>query len=302
MSIPRLPPLPLPVQFAISLPPLALGGWWWFTYSGPYRWLAEWQIREWGKFYQILTFLVVVCVPLFLAALLIHLGCWVTGFHFDRQRTQESIDRWRAWHQQRRYRIGGLCVGLVVVVLGGQGLYVGKRAGPLSRMNVAELENGTQPTSGWLELRGNFLHGQMVTWKIERKDKIETYIPLVSDDWEPGSRVAVIVRAKRDTGYDPERRFVQEGAAVDGLVDPLGLPGHVRTTLEDAGVALVADPIVIDYRSTPEVQTLLGTVGLVLGGIVMLFSALVWLIKHDGLLPQKPASSGPAGAATFPDS
>jgi len=42
-----------------------------------------------------------------------------------------------------------------------------------------------------------------------------------------------------------------------------------------------------DYRANPQVQTLLGTVGLVLGGLIMLGSAVVWLIKRDGLLPSE---------------
>jgi hypothetical protein len=298
MPIPRLPRLPIPLQFAISIPPLVLTAWWWFTYSGPYRWLAEWQIRKWGMFYQAMTFLVVAGVPVVLAALLIHLGCWLTGFHFDPQRTQESAERWRTWHAERRYRIGLLCVGLVVVVLGGHGYYVGKTAGALSRMNVAELEKDLPPSSGWLELRGNLLHDRAAHWKIEDKNRTEVYVPLVSDAWEPGQPVAVIILARDKRAED--RLFENDTAPVDGLVEPLGLPGHVRTTLEDNGVRLVDNPILIEYRANPEVQTLLGTVGLALGGAMMLISALIWLVKRDSLLPARAEAPAAEDGATFP--
>ena len=69
---------------------------------------------------------------------------------------------------------------------------------------------------------------------------------------------------------------------VEELVDPLGLPGHVRTTFTDQRVVTAAEPLVLDYQSDPGVKVILGWMGVGLGGIMVLASAAVWPIKGRG--------------------
>ena len=45
---------------AIAIGVVALVGYWWSSYSGPYRWLAEWQLRAMGRYFAELTALVVL--------------------------------------------------------------------------------------------------------------------------------------------------------------------------------------------------------------------------------------------------
>ena len=55
--------LPPAVQWAVALPFLALAAYWWWTYSGLYRWLAEWQIARWGRYGLAATFLFTFLLP-----------------------------------------------------------------------------------------------------------------------------------------------------------------------------------------------------------------------------------------------
>lgn len=277
MSLSRPPKLPLPIQSGIGVPLFALAAFWWYTYSGPYRWLADWQIREQGTFYPTYTFVAVFLIPLVLAAILIQVGCWLAGVRFDAEKTEASIEQWKTWHQDRQYRIMALAVGSVVLALGGYSLYVGTNAGPRTSLSVAALENGSMPPSRWLALSGTLRKEDQVSWKV--KNKVEIYVPLVSENWQPGKPIAVLVRAKEGEDGSPERLLRSDEGMVEGLVDPLGLPGHVRTTLTDNGVITAAEPVVLDYRSDPRVQVVLGWMGVALGGTLILGSTLVWLIK-----------------------
>jgi len=133
-----------------------------------------------------------------------------------------------------------LVMGLVLIFVGGRDLWRAEQGGTLQKLDAAQLERGTRPTSTWLELHGALLHDGAV--EAETHGTKHLYVPLVSEAWKRGVRVGALIKlpASEDPGPVPFR----------GAIDPEGLPGTVRAAYEEAGIE-AGQAVVLELDKRP---------------------------------------------------
>jgi hypothetical protein len=279
--------------------PLLLGAlaaplYWGFTYSGPYRWLAEWQLEKLGGYRVMLTGLVTLLITLVPVGLLVML----LGARSTPQLSPEGLAAARArdelhmqWIRDRQYRLiaAGLSVGIALV-----GCYLaitGATAGARTFVEVSTLERGRQPPSYYVELRGRLLFEEAAAVSKRGSSATKVYVPIVSDAWRPGQPVRAYLETY-DSWIERYSSDLATGRYV-GVLSDLALPGVAQTTLTERGLRPTAPYWVLDYRQDPQEQTYMGLGFVGTGAVWGTLTAWVW----RRLERRKRASPKAAGAA-----
>jgi hypothetical protein len=240
----------------------ALAGYFWLTYSGPYRWLAEWQMGVFGAYYAFYTWLGTMLL-LFLPTLLAFQVPRKLGVVSSVVTTPEEVqahnhERAARWNQRRQ--------PFVVLVLGGTFLFLGgrdyikaQRGRELQHLSAAALEAGKKPSSTWLEVAdGALVWDASIEW-TDDKSKV-TYVPMLSSAWSEGGPIGVLLKLNGG-----ELKKAQGDVhAFKGESDDLGLPGPVRAAYADAGLS-VANALVLHVGQTPSEDEASGRIFALLG-------------------------------------
>ena len=253
---------------------------WFVTYSGPYRWLAEWQLHLLGEYSVTLTVLVVLVGALLGAVLPAAILAQVIARARESDVDPEAAARKAAeasaraeaataWMMRRFYRLvaATLAAGMVVV-----GLYFavsGWLAGERIALDIAALERGDKPASRYVELYGVLLVDEAVGVQRGHGGTVKIYIPVVSETWRPGQPVRAYLETQRQAAELPTGRY-------EGMLGIGPLPGVAQTALTDRGLAPPDEYWVLDHRQKPDSQTYLGLVLLVWGILLGALTALVW--------------------------
>jgi len=150
----------LPSSLRIGLPLVALGisAWSAFTYTGPYRWLAELQLALVGAYLvvvtSVVTMLILTVLLLGAARLALQLG-WIAAPDAARAQTAEaSAADWSARVARVQSELTVLGIGLVLLFLGGRDLLAAEWGQRRQSLDASQLEHGTEPPSTWLEIVG----------------------------------------------------------------------------------------------------------------------------------------------------
>jgi hypothetical protein len=144
---------------------------------------------------------------------------------------------------------------------------------------VADLEAGTAPPGRWLELTGRLQADERIIW--DGPNGRETYVPLVSDRWQPGRPVAVFVRAYEAHWGEPGRLLHHEGATVAGLAARHGLPEEVRALFVRNDWRPAVNALVLDYDGSPGDELLLGLVAVAAGLLILFAVEFLWLRRQS---------------------
>lgn len=275
--------VPRTITWLIVSPLIAVGAYWWVTYAGLYRLLAEWQLSSFQQYYPTYTgiFTILLClIPAVVAIQFIgaqrererspaEAAAQVAGYAERRARNSD-------WIQRRRRRLTGLGV---TVMLAGVGVYftgIGLLAGDRVSVDVGALEHGEPPPGRWVEMTGKLIGDDGVRVSEGRSTTTHVYVPLVSPEWAEGQPVRVYLRT-----YDTWLvRFADDLATGhhEGMLAENALPGVAITSLAEQGHPAPDRYWVLEYRETPRKKISLGQTMFGAAGVAGLITALAWLI------------------------
>jgi len=237
----------------------------WLTYSGPYKWLAEWQMSSFGKYYPAIN-IVVMSVSFY------GIAYWSQRlWHLWKPaavQAPDPIDRYLAKEEQRKTsqrpedRLNNattprplgclLLFGLMGLVFGAASFTRAFMAGDLTQISVDEIESGSRSASGWVEFSNGTLLMEAAISLVEsdgpRVTSEEFYVPVVSEQWRPRQPVFIFLFARsKDT-----LNTVASDESFRGLTTFAHLPGEVRTAFDNSSYPPAENVHVLNYGDSPE--------------------------------------------------
>ncbi|HYL87097.1 MAG TPA: hypothetical protein VE263_22940 [Candidatus Angelobacter sp.] len=237
---------------------------WGFTYSGPYRYLAELQLKWFGIYYPEITGLIIILGMLCIAGVikLVFRGAEkkVPGL----QAPAPSNLTMATAVQQRWVRYLPYLVVPILVAVGAHDYYKGAHAGTLRQLNADDFYSGEQqPQVFYADVRGH------LSPKYLSRDNY-FYVPLTADG-NTGTPVRLLVGGNKNEIQKALRREADGTVRVWGIVDQ-GLEGDVKFAFEKNGYTVSEAIWVIHAGRAPSDQKQLGLFmmgfGVVAAGVV----------------------------------
>ena len=223
---------------------------WNFTYSGPYRYLAEWQLKWIGSYSPELTMLLIFAgVFVGLLAILSVMRLVFRGAERPVSATPtapiatptvmptsmkgpalQPVDRWL-----QSIRLAVLYVApLIVLGLGGWLYYNATQEGSLQQLTVADFESGQITARAlYADVRGQLSDSYLVSENYR-------YIPVLAKEKTAGP-VRLLVGINDGDVLKYLHRESDGNFSVRGVADK-GLPGDLKYAFEKNGIA-VGDPV-----------------------------------------------------------
>ncbi|MCI0377727.1 MAG: hypothetical protein L0215_08985 [Gemmataceae bacterium] len=271
---------------------LGLGAYWWYSYSGVYRWLAELQIGIFGAYFAGYTgifTLLIVCIPLIpvvfaFRKMTVSAQATESAQEDDVPPPPPAPGKMENWFQNNAMSCALFALGIVFVAISGHQLVGALTAGERTPFNCSDLEAGVVPPSRWLVLEGRTdLHARQSIIQTDRyggndergRPKGTYFFPMVSEKWQPGQNVTVFVQCKNadlDTLRPP----------FEGTLHKNGLPGPIRTGFEEHGPMPASPHYVLEFKKLPADSARLSWTmlwlgaGLTAGGVVVFFVQRWW--------------------------
>jgi len=245
------------------------------TYTGPFQWLAELQLRWMDSYNEKLTLILTVFVLFIPAA-----AAWkivkvsVRTMGPDSTATpQEGVYR-----KARNIHLPGVLIlpllGAIVFGIGAFMYWRGMTAGPLTAVKAKELEDGKKPASSYLTIEGVPVWDEAVTFKKSGK---ESYLPVVSQDWK-GGPVAVYVECNEDDL--PGSPGPLEMKTFTGMTEVGGLPGPVRVAFEKSLFKPAGGYRVLAIHDEPAKLMKFSKWPTIVGAGLLAAGLLVWGVKR----------------------
>lgn len=234
-------------------------------YAGPYRWLAEKQLRWFDAYYVSLTVILTLClfvVPPLVAARVLVAGGRIASDSTLALLVSSGIGaRLRERVARARFWLILLVVGGGLIVLSVRDLAVAARGKQLEALTASALEAGAQPRGTWLEIQGTPVWD--ATIESEERHQRWSFVPIVSEQWQPGAKVRALLRVRSDEAEQVDAN------ALRGTLDWTGVPGVVRSAYREAQLD-VEDALLIDYGTSPAERTAASNILIGLGGVLAL--------------------------------
>jgi hypothetical protein len=223
----------------------------WITYSGPYRWAAEWQMEHFGFYQEKITIFGPLIVLLIPAGFL---GGW--GPPAARAVITPDTKVANAKRIARIISLLGLAALLISATAGGLG-YLRTQTPPTR--GVLVLTTGIEPApdvdlvtvTGIARTDLIIVYEETISGMVSRW----SFVPLVSPVWRPGDPVRFLLRTNQNAWMPPPGvegsrmpRMLERGSPPFRMVTEPSvlkrhqLPGAVQTAYDKAHVAL--DPAV----------------------------------------------------------
>jgi len=249
----------------------------WITFTGPYRWLAELELSQFGAYDVKITFLVLIFVLYILATILAMVMAWLVTRLFGRPlmrladlrpQPRKTLDL----RVQSRLYIGLGVVGLVIGSASGLiGYYKYERAMTFVPFDIS---NGGTPPSPYVELTAIAIPGMQIHSEetFLGTTTINSYIPLVPKGWKKGEPITYFLRphgnyyAGPNGGSDLSENGKPFHIKQTGLLFRDDLPGLVTLGFEKNGIKLGSPPIVLDTNERADVTPYFG---FAFGGVVL---------------------------------
>jgi hypothetical protein len=257
-----------------------------YTYSGLYRWFAEWEIAHLGSYSLKLTFfaaLLVPCIPLIVVARL---------FGVSRGQQPRAVSKPAS-------PAGVFLVGLVALAAGAGLLwYANGAASAPATTERFDLSKDPAPKSSHVTISG-IVHPEYIV-TLEHKDSlfdsrpaqvqnIDRYIPLTAPTWRKGDPLVYFMRTNIDAvvmpaggvkmlspSTPPFAMTTEPGVLVAG-----DMPGPVAEVYRKKGVALGPELMILDFSPAGGQQTLfiVAAVACIFGACCLLAAAMQALFK-----------------------
>lgn len=255
--------VPSYIRFPLLFGAMALTGYWAWSYSGPYRWIAEFQLEASGSYSVTLNValsFLLLCLPVM--ALLFGLS-----FLFREDSPGNPPLDAEAWIRRNYlFLLGGLLLvaGLVIWIysLG---------FGPLTPVSLAELARG-EPPSRYVTVRGvpEVEHGISI-----REDSVtKVYFPLRAED---GARGPVHVFVSM---YEARAETDLAEGEYTGLLWRDNLPGLAISAYDKEGIERAASYWLLAHGEDPELFRVLGLSCGAVGAVIVALTALVRRLRR----------------------
>src|SRR6266550_424857 len=204
---------------------MALPFYFMFTYTGPYQWLAELQLRLMNSYSEKLTLVLTMLLVILPAAGIAKLVAVTVKRMGPGAGAVAAVAAGSTGTKAGDWRIPQWVIlpmlGVIVFGIGAVMYWRGATAGPLTVVSVQELEEGKKPASSYLSVEGVPLWKETISFK---ESSVKCYVPVVSRDWK-GEAVSVYIECR---GEDLPRAPGQlEIKTFTGMKAVGGLPGPV---------------------------------------------------------------------------
>lgn len=251
------------------------------TFTGPYRWIADLQLRALGFYTPKLCFLLALAslfVPTFGALQLARrLGLMATD-----QSTLVAPARSRG---PRLWVIPLVLfvLGAVLVGVGTNELISVRGETALETIRVEQLAQGQRPRSSFLRLDGQLLNEQAL--ESGGRD-VALFIPVVFQGWTPEQAFPAVVRIRQS---DVER-FDDEGPY--GMEALFGLPAPVLQLWRERGLD-ASKALLLEFGTTPSARRSKGEweVGIGLGVVLLALVAAGLILRRRRAAPALEATA-----------
>ena len=264
------------------LPPTLMVAWFgyllsgWYTYTGAWQRLAEWELRQFGSYRERATLIALIAAPLIAVntpLLLINIirPNTVPYFLLGRPTLGMSVGP-----------------GRMLAAIAGIALATGTTAGVLGYINgrtpsvfeAIDLTHPGAPTSRHVELSGVVQTDAILVFRksVGGSMTAETYIPVTAPGWRPGEPVSFFLNP-HTSGYGD--RLYQPGTPPfaikqTGAVFTDGLPGVVRTEYERRGYFMAQTVYVLDTDAKADLTVYYAIAGA--SGLCLAVTLPVWLV------------------------
>jgi len=177
----------------------------------------------------------------------------------------------------------GMVVGaigtMIMLALAGWDAGVALTRGDLTRITAAEMERGTKPKSGWVEVSGvpAMREAIDVSGQYKAHHWSQTYVPLLGEARELPADAEVFLCV--DDGH--RRGFSSKAASFRGTVSIQTLPNEVWHDFEKRGLHPGRHNVVINFGESPaelmgEAKEVLRVAG-VLGVVTLVMGVIAWV-------------------------
>jgi hypothetical protein len=185
------------------------------------------------------------------------------------------------WCVRHAGQLAGLVTGIAFLAWGAISLASSLQPQERQAISIDVFNAGRLLPGRWLEVTGRLLREDRIIWPGD--ETRETYVPLVPDAWQRGQSVILFVRAREDNWGQPGRLLHHQGPNVTGFVARDNLDAELAQRFAEFEMPPHPDALILDYEAEPGSQTrLLGFLALGVGGLILLLTGVVWLIKRCG--------------------
>jgi hypothetical protein len=268
----------------------ALTGYWAWTYTGVYRWLAELQLRMMHQYEVQLTFvlaLLVACVPFFFISAIARRA--IFGYQ-DPANLQLIAAAKQKASPPSPLRIPlwtaaiFALIGAGLVIAGAYQKHRGQSAGQMVQATAAYYASGHPPAGDYISVSGFSVPG--ATQSFQSGDSAaKYYAPLVPPNWTSDKPVGMFLETDvpnmMPTNY--YQRSQIGGSEIpeiwQGMTDPEGLPGAVRAQFEQEHLALADGYRLLSVGETPQNIVSEGQTVIYAGSAVAVVSILAGLVS-----------------------
>ncbi len=279
------------------------------TQTGPYAWMARWQVRSFGGNSVMGAFLPgfgVLLLPFVVLACLPRRADWpfVVGAKDAfwpqgpaRRRTAPVAEQRRLMRRASAI-VAGLAVASFVAgaVLCALSLRPGEQApgSPLPRLTLAQVARPGARLPDYASLVGAIAHPEAAwahDYAIRTTRYHDVFIPLTAPDWRPGDTVDVLQLDNRTVAGDPGP---PEGTLARGL------PAWLVAAMRDAGLNTADDPVVLTRGRlggiVPPPDRIDAVIAAIIGGaLTMVFAAMAFSFRRAGRRLSPDAGAVAAG-------
>jgi hypothetical protein len=243
-------------------------------YAGPYRWLAELQLHWFDAYYPgttaVFTVILLILPTLVAIRLLTMRGALPARSLAALLASSGSRGALRARFGRARTWLIVLGVGVTMAVMSTRDLYVAARGEKLLRVPIGALEKGAAPKSTWLRIDGKPLWESSLTTE-ERREQ-QRYVPVVSDGWQPGTKVGALLRFAENEADSLGTQPLQ------GTVDITGVPGMVRSKYEESQFD-VSEAVLLDVGKSPSEKAGAAWFIMAIASLLVLLGGVVSFIR-----------------------
>jgi hypothetical protein len=200
----------------------------WWSYAGPYRWVAGIQIRLFGACYAGITGIVVFLIFALPGRFLLRGG----GGFWSRTVEWSPTGSWL-------YAVGAVPLAI--------GIYLHAASARMDHKEVTvEMLEQAAPPSRWLTVTAVLRPEAARCRSGAGRRTPECFVPLVSESWTPDSPVGLFLKTHCHAEAVPLT------GPYTGTLSYLGLPGPLRDALQREGAIGLRGALVMDWNEGPE--------------------------------------------------
>jgi hypothetical protein len=260
---------------------IAYMGYSWYTYSGLYRLIVEWQLETFGSFSLKMTLIGMMLVLIVPVAIV---GRLLGG--------PNLINKPLVAQTQGSPRLTALIGLLLLVASAGVGWFAYQKSQETITYEPVDLTAGQLPSTQHVVLTGIARTNYLMQYETKSggTSTVHTYIPLTAATWRPGEPIAYFLDTNA-TVYIPEgggRTFAFSRTTPPfkmttqkALLVRNGLPGPIGEAYHKNSIAIADPPIVLDVSPDADFETYaIASIACALGGFFTLIASAVAAVRR----------------------